>query len=227
MARRGRPPYPDVLTPREFEVLALLREDLSNEEIAGRLGISLAGAKYHVSEILSQLGVASREEAAAWSASGGRPWAFVSLAWVRRLGWPQAAALVAAMAVAAGLGLLVWGLVRTNGGSASPQVALATDTALAYIGGTIDAISEQQLVVRDVEGHLVTIRLEHAQGPEAQFCHHATPFDYCQIMREAAPTTGQHVCVTTRFLPDGGLLAWFVQLDAQCSFVPVTPAPTS
>ena len=55
MRRRGRPPYPDVLTPREWEVLALLREGLSNEEIGQRLGISLAGAKWHVSEILSKL----------------------------------------------------------------------------------------------------------------------------------------------------------------------------
>ncbi len=52
MSKRGRPPHPDILTPREWEVLALLRESLSNDEIAQRLGISLAGAKYHVSEIL-------------------------------------------------------------------------------------------------------------------------------------------------------------------------------
>ena len=36
MRRRGRPPYPDILTPREWEVLALLRQGLSNEEIAQR-----------------------------------------------------------------------------------------------------------------------------------------------------------------------------------------------
>ncbi len=65
--RRGRPPHPDVLTPREWEVLDLLREGLSNDEIASRLGISYNGARYHVAEILSKLGVASREEAAAWS----------------------------------------------------------------------------------------------------------------------------------------------------------------
>ncbi len=49
MKRRGRPPYPDLLTPREQEVLAFLREGLSNEQIAQRLGVSVAGAKYHVS----------------------------------------------------------------------------------------------------------------------------------------------------------------------------------
>ena len=67
--RRGRPPYPDVLTPREQEVLALIREGLTNEQIGVRLGISEHGAKYHVAEILSKLGVSSRQEAARWSRS--------------------------------------------------------------------------------------------------------------------------------------------------------------
>ena len=52
------------LTPREWEVLALIREGLSNEQIAQRLGISLSGAKFHVSEILSKLQVTDRVEAA-------------------------------------------------------------------------------------------------------------------------------------------------------------------
>jgi DNA-binding CsgD family transcriptional regulator len=67
--RRGRPPYPDVLTPREWEVLALLREGLTNKQIAARLGITERGAKYHVSEILSKLGLKEREEAVAWRGS--------------------------------------------------------------------------------------------------------------------------------------------------------------
>jgi DNA-binding CsgD family transcriptional regulator len=66
MRTRGRPPYPDILTPRQWEVLALLREGLSNEEIARRLGISLDGVKFHVSEILGKLGVSNRNEAARW-----------------------------------------------------------------------------------------------------------------------------------------------------------------
>jgi DNA-binding NarL/FixJ family response regulator len=55
MSNRGRPKTPGVLTPREYEVLSLLRDGLSNREIAGRLGISLAGAKFHVSEIIGKL----------------------------------------------------------------------------------------------------------------------------------------------------------------------------
>lgn len=70
MATRGRPPHPDVLTPRQHEVLTLVREGLSNEEIGLRLGISRDGAKFHVSEIITRLGVRSRQEAADWRREG-------------------------------------------------------------------------------------------------------------------------------------------------------------
>ena len=73
MNRRGRPPYPDVLTPRQWQVLALLREGLSNEQIALRLGISVDGVKFHVSEILGKLGVGSRNEAAQWDGEQRQP----------------------------------------------------------------------------------------------------------------------------------------------------------
>ncbi len=53
------------LTAREQEVLALLVEGLSNPEIGERLTISPLTAKFHVSNILSKLGVASRTEAVA------------------------------------------------------------------------------------------------------------------------------------------------------------------
>ena len=52
------------LTARETEVLALLVEGLSNAEIAKCLYVSVAAIKYHVSSILSKLGVANRTEAA-------------------------------------------------------------------------------------------------------------------------------------------------------------------
>jgi NarL family two-component system response regulator LiaR len=53
------------LTPREQEVLSLLVEGLSNAEIAERLVVSLATAKFHVRGILTKLGVDSRMEAVA------------------------------------------------------------------------------------------------------------------------------------------------------------------
>ena len=53
------------LTPREWEVLTLLVEGLSNAEIGERLVISLSTVKFHVSNVLSKLGVGSRAEAVA------------------------------------------------------------------------------------------------------------------------------------------------------------------
>ena len=52
------------LTPRQEEVLALVREGLSNADIAGRLVISVRTAENHVAAVLTALGVSSREEAA-------------------------------------------------------------------------------------------------------------------------------------------------------------------
>jgi NarL family two-component system response regulator LiaR len=58
------PPGHD-LTDREREVLALLVKGLNNSEIAKRLVISQSTAKFHVSSIISKLGVSSRTEAVA------------------------------------------------------------------------------------------------------------------------------------------------------------------
>ncbi len=112
---------PDELTPREREVFDLLRLGLTNEEIAERLGISLDGAKYHVSQILSKLGVSTREEAAAsvgetttvaeaFQPRRGRWWVMLPLA-------AKAAGVAVMLAAVGGLGVLAWGVLNTSDGT--------------------------------------------------------------------------------------------------------------
>jgi DNA-binding CsgD family transcriptional regulator len=158
MGRRGRPPHPDILTPREWEVLAFLREGLSNPEIAGRLGISRDGVKFHVSEILGKLGLSSREEAAAWRPEEHRP-SWMTAAAPMALLWRKAGALPvgvtsAAMALAlavfvaalAGLGLIAFLLTRGDGELAPNQLAYVdTEGALWLVdaeGGNRQRLAE-------------------------------------------------------------------------------------
>jgi hypothetical protein len=92
-------------------VLSLVREGLSNPQIGERLSISADAAKYHVSEILSKLGVSSREEAAAWRPEPSEEAARRPV-WARAF---QVMAFAAAAVALAGLGLLAWGVLRSSG----------------------------------------------------------------------------------------------------------------
>jgi ATP/maltotriose-dependent transcriptional regulator MalT len=57
------------ITAREWEVLQLLLEGVSNQEIAGRLVLSNNTAKKHVLNICRKLGVRTRAQAIArWRA---------------------------------------------------------------------------------------------------------------------------------------------------------------
>jgi len=59
---------PDMLTPREREVVALVAFGRSNKAIAADLFISTATAARHVANILGKLGFNSRAQIAAWAA---------------------------------------------------------------------------------------------------------------------------------------------------------------
>ena len=51
------------LTDRELEVLVLLRERLSNKEIAQRLGLSVMTVKRHTVNLYGKLDVGGRKDA--------------------------------------------------------------------------------------------------------------------------------------------------------------------
>ena len=61
---RELPPASVRLTAREREIVRLFREDLSNKEIADRLGIEVATVKNHVHNLFEKLNVHRRSEAA-------------------------------------------------------------------------------------------------------------------------------------------------------------------
>jgi PAS domain S-box-containing protein len=54
-----------LLSPRQLEVLALVAEGLSNEEIAARLFLTESTVKWHVAQITRRLGVSNRAQAVA------------------------------------------------------------------------------------------------------------------------------------------------------------------
>ncbi len=65
-ASNSRPPHEE-LTQRELEVLRLIGEGMTNQEIAEKLFIGIKTVKTHVSNILSKLGVADRTQAAVYA----------------------------------------------------------------------------------------------------------------------------------------------------------------
>jgi DNA-binding CsgD family transcriptional regulator len=168
------------LTDREREVLDLIRVGLTNEEIAERLCITLAGAKYHVSEILTKLGVASREEATAWqSPESSPPWwrraLALSLAW-------KAAGVALIVATAVSIGALTWGVVstsesRTSSEHLTPTAApIATDaTPVAF--DALDLPSPLTPPVLTREQALVLAAAMASQGKIAGVALQATTID--------------------------------------------------
>ena len=57
-------PHPGALTTREQEILELLSQGQSNEEISASLFISVRTVEHHVSAILGKLGATTRKGAA-------------------------------------------------------------------------------------------------------------------------------------------------------------------
>jgi DNA-binding CsgD family transcriptional regulator/Tol biopolymer transport system component len=129
---RGRPRHPDLLTPREWQVLGLLRQGLTNAEIGVRLHVSPDTVKTHVAQVLAKLDVHTRQEAAEWAERNEQA----------RAGWPglvtglfrTARDTLGAKAVAAGA-VIVVAIVATLALLASPSAPTTNGAMgkLAYI----------------------------------------------------------------------------------------------
>ena len=67
-SRRGkRAEYPSGLTARELEILRLITEGATNQEIAGELSISEKTVHNHVGSLLAKTGCANRAKAASFA----------------------------------------------------------------------------------------------------------------------------------------------------------------
>jgi len=70
--RRAAPPPPEHdLTPRELEVVRLLGEGLSNEEVAARLVIETATVKSHLTRVMTKLDTRDRLQTVVWAYRSG------------------------------------------------------------------------------------------------------------------------------------------------------------
>jgi DNA-binding CsgD family transcriptional regulator len=121
------------LTARQREVLRLIAAGKTNAEIGEALGISLDGAKWHVSEILAKLDVATREEAGEWwrRREGLRArLERVLRALVPGAGWLKVGGAVAAVSAVAALVVVVVAL-RDAGRHATQDLISSVSTPIS------------------------------------------------------------------------------------------------
>ena len=128
-------------TRRQRQVLELVARGHTNPEIAEKLGISLDGAKWHVSEVISKLGVRSREEAADYWLAQRR--ADRAPRWLRRLFVPLVLAGGGAALAVVGLAIIL-SLANEPGqfGGAPMATPARAPSATAQPRGTFAAVGD-------------------------------------------------------------------------------------
>ncbi len=121
-------------TPRQREVLDLVAAGHTNTEIAQRLGITLAGAKWHVSELISRLGVDSRDDVADYWRRERRLAARLRRTIRHAIGLLSLKAVAVGAAATLGVSAAVAGIVFTGNGDAD---RIRTDGSTAVPTSTV------------------------------------------------------------------------------------------
>ena len=141
--------YERDLNDRQRDVLRLIAAGSTNGEIAEKLGLTLAGAKWNVSEILSKLGLDSREQAAAyyrWRHRRQLPLSRVGHAFAGFFSWKAGVASASLVVVAAGV-LAVWAVVA----GAQARDTGPTEPGLAfYLEATLMREDDQHTAAQSV-----------------------------------------------------------------------------
>lgn len=144
------------LTPRQREILERIARGHTNTQIATDLGIGFETVKMHVSHILRELGVSSREEAAAWWRETHRPLtrirAVLAVGFAART-WAIAGAVAAGTAGLAVLAVAI-ALASARGSDAGPPpaaAAQATETVTATLTPVPTAVTATASATGTVE----------------------------------------------------------------------------
>lgn len=145
------------VTSRQLEVARLVAEGRTNPEIASSLGITLDGAKYHVSELLGRLALERREEIADWYRSERRGQRMRRLSALFASA-PRAFATAAGATAVIALGVLF--AVGLSGGLAQESVGggptpTATPTVVASEPGDappVGAVGDASNMPQNLEG---------------------------------------------------------------------------
>jgi DNA-binding CsgD family transcriptional regulator len=165
------------LTDTQRQVLDLIAQGKTNYEIGQALGLTLDGAKYHVTEILNKLGVDSREGAAAIAGIPSRRASLASRLASRRVLATAAAAAAVVIGVGAVLGLL------SEGDESSVPVM-----RVAFLQGA-PFTQEVRIVVVDADGN------QHPIGDPGGFRRLAWSSDARHLMAYEAGENSQHVWI--------------------------------
>ena len=137
---RGRPPYPDVLTPAEWRVINEVRTGATNAEIAIRLGLGITTIKFHIRNIRGKLELDDRSDLAAWHPEAEpktttRRWLLAPLGLLASFWKPAVAtaALVVVGGAAIAAGVLAYAIVNSGEAASAPDEQMAPAPASAPI----------------------------------------------------------------------------------------------